>query len=179
MPYNNCQKIMEDGYRCNKQFRVPSHKWNLKFCPDCETNVKHKGNRMSAMGEDLKIKDYLKSLMEEYPSVKDIVPSQTQIDEIRKILKNFSDELDGMRLKKGEIERVLNANKTNVSKKLLEYSNMVNEELNNARKGLLKMTEPDAIKLEKQIVTLNNRIIKLEKRLQVIEDDWSDVDGNV
>tara|TARA_R100000995_G_scaffold1763_1_gene1196 strand:- start:29998 stop:30531 length:534 start_codon:yes stop_codon:yes gene_type:complete len=176
MPYNNCQKIMEDGHRCNKQFRVPSHKWRLKFCPECETNPRHKGNRMHALASDLEIKEYLVALMKEYPSIKDIVPSQTQIDEIRKVLKSFSDELDGMRLKRGDIDRVLSANKTHVSKKLNEYSNMVNEELNNAKKDFFRLTEPESEKLQRQLLTLSNRLTKLEKRLKAIEDDWSDVD---
>jgi len=172
MPYNNCQKIMEDGYRCNKQFRVPSHKWQMKFCPECETNVKHKGNRMSALASDIKIKDYLLRLMEEYPSVKDIVPSQTQIDEIRKVLQSFSDEMDRMRLKRGEIDRVLSANKTHVSKKLNEYSNLFNEELNNIRKGLNELTQPESEKLQKHILTLHNRVSKLEKRISELEGDY-------
>lgn len=176
MPYNNCQKIMEDGHRCNKQFRVPSHKWKMKFCPECETNPKHKGNRMNALANELQIKDYLRALMKEYPSVKDIVPNQTQIDEIRKVLKSFSDELDGMRLKRGEIDRVLSANKTHVSKKLYEYGNMVNEELNNAKKDFFSLTAPESEKLQRQLLTLSNRLTKLEKRLKIIEDDWSDVD---
>ena len=167
---------MEDGHRCNKQFRVPSHKWKMKFCPECETNPRHKGNRMKNLASDLEIKEYLISLMKEYPSVKDIVPSQTQIDEIQKVLKHFSDELDTMRLKRGEIDRVLSANKTHVSKKLLEYGNLVNEELNNAAKELAELTEPESQKLQRQMLTLNNRLNKIEKRLKVIEDDWSDVD---
>ena len=176
MPYNNCQKILDDGHRCNKQFRVPSHKWQMKFCPECETNPRHKGNRMKALATDLEIKDYLVALMEEYPSVKNIVPSQTQIDEIQKVLKHFSDEMDKMRIKRGEIDRVLSANKTHISKKLLEYSNMVNEELNNYTKELAALTEPEGQKLQRQILILNNRLGKIEKRLKVIEDDWSDVD---
>jgi len=176
MPYNNCQKIMEDGHRCNKQFRVPSHKWKLKFCPECETNPKHKGNRMSALANELQIKDYLRALMKEYPSVKDIVPNQTQMDEIRKVLKSFSDELDRMRLTRGEIDRLLSANKTHVSKKLNEYSNIINEELNVARSELKELTKPESEKLQRQLLTLSNRLTKLEKRLKVIEDEWSDVD---
>ena len=176
MPYNNCQKIMEDGHRCNKQFRVPSHKWQMKFCPECETNPRHKGNRMNALANDLQIKDYLKALMETYPSVKDIVPNKTEIDEIRKVLKSFSDELDGMRIKRREIDRVLSANRTHVSKKLYEYTNIVNEELNSAKKDLLSLTAPESEKLQRQLLTLSNRLTKLEKMLKAIEDDWSDVD---
>ncbi len=124
------------------------------------------------MGEDLKIKDYLKSLMEEYPSVKDIVPSQTQIDEIRKVLQSFSDEMDRMRLKRGEIDRVLSANKTHVSKKLNEYNNLFNEELNNIRKGLNELTQPESEKLQKHMLTLHNRVSKLEKRISELEGDY-------
>jgi len=148
----------------------------MKFCPECETNPRHKGNRMKALATDLEIKDYLVALMEEYPSVKDIVPSQTQIDEIQKVLKHFSDEMDKMRIKRGEIDRVLSANKTHISKKLLEYSNMVNEELNTYTKELAELTEPEGQKLQRQMLTLNNRLGKIEKRLKAIEDDWSDVD---
>jgi DNA repair exonuclease SbcCD ATPase subunit len=131
---------------------------------------------MKALATDLEIKDYLVALMQEYPSVKDIVPSQTQIDEIQKVLKHFSDEMDKMRIKRGEIDRVLSANKTHISKKLLEYSNMVNEELNTYTKELAELTEPEGQKLQRQMLTLNNRLGKIEKRLKAIEDDWSDVD---
>ena len=142
----------------------------------CETNPKHKGNRMNALANELQIKDYLRALMKEYPSVKDIVPSQTQIDEIRKVLKSFSDELDRMRLTKGEIDRGLRANKTHLSKKINEYSNIINEELNVARSELKELTKPESEKLQRQMLTLSNRLTKLEKRLKIIEDDWSDVD---
>ena len=70
----------------------------------------------------------------------------------------------------------LSANKTHVSKKINEYSNIINEELNVARSELKELTKPESEKLQRQMLTLSNRLTKLEKRLKVIEDDWSDVD---
>ena len=77
MPYKHCQKVMEDGHRCNEQFYVPTNLHTLKFCPEQE----------SPKGD-------LEVLLNEETAVKTINKAKTDLESLKAELETHRKEID-------------------------------------------------------------------------------------
>ena len=167
MPYNNCQRIKEDGHRCNKQFRVPSHLWQMKFCPECETNPTKQGNRRIAESNEIKMREYVIKLMDLIPDVESLVPysENKHLTGIEERVESVKGQLDSFTLVIGTLKGSIGTNKTHMHKTINALSNTMKEELNVIKKDFSQATEPEVIKINNYMVILSNRIHKLEKKV--------------
>lgn len=178
MPYNNCQKIKEDGHRCNKQFRVPSHLWQMKFCPDCETNPKKQKNRRVSESNEIKMREYVLALMERIPDVSKLVlyHENEHLTGIEERVETVKSQLDSFTLTVGTLKSIIGSNKTYMHKTINTLSNTMKEELNVIKKDFSQATEPEVVKLNKYMLILSNRILQLEQKVFAIIEEMGDED---
>ena len=63
MPYKNCQKILEDGHRCNRTFKVPTIRSGRKLCPEHERKDLSSGAGVrNIQGKQEKMREFLDDL---------------------------------------------------------------------------------------------------------------------
>jgi predicted nuclease with TOPRIM domain len=144
MPYKNCQHILEDGHRCNRTFGVRTNKSTRKLCPEHERKDISKG-----------------------AGIRNIQGKQEQ-------MRKFLDELHTFKI--DEIDRRLNRlreRQTSLERKIdrvIENMEKLDENFTNMKKLNSKITEsmydrgPEYYdNIQKQILTLNNKIIKIQE----------------
>ena len=178
MPYNNCQKIKKDGHRCNKQFRVPSHLWQMKYCPDCETNPKKQKNRRVSESNEIKMREYILALMERIPDVSKVVlyNENEHLVGIEERVENVKDQLDEYKRVIGDIKGNLTRNQQYLRKGITETSKQMREEINLLKDNFSQATEPEVVKLNKYMLILSNRILQLEQKVFAIIEEMGDED---
>ena len=63
MPFKYCDKILEDGHRCGKAFRVQSIQSGQRKCPLHVSKTSHKTNKRMAQSIDLELREFCLELM--------------------------------------------------------------------------------------------------------------------
>lgn len=178
MPYNNCQKIKEDGHRCNQQFRVPSHLWQLKFCPDCETNPKKTTNRRVAESNEIKMREYILSLMERIPDVSKLViyHENEHLTGIEERVETVKGEVDEYKRVFGHIKSQLTRSRNYMLKSIEDSHKEMREELHLVKENFNQATEPEVVRINRHMLTLSNRIHQLEQKVFALIEEMGDVD---
>ena len=82
MPYKHCQKIMNDGHRCNKQFYIRTNFSPLKFCPEHDTGVKR--NKRAADARIEAKSKFVEKMMDSYDDK--IAEYDSKFDSVRTVL---------------------------------------------------------------------------------------------
>jgi len=144
MPYKNCQHILEDGHRCNRTFGVRTNKSTRKLCPEHERKDISKGAGIrNIQGKQEQMRKFLDEL------------HTFKIDEIDK-------RLNRLRERQTSLERKID--------RVIENMEKLDENFTNMKKLNSKITEsmydrgPEYYdNIQKQILTLNNKIIKIQE----------------
>ena len=144
MPYKNCQFILEDGHRCNRTFGVRTHRSTRKLCPEHERKDISKGAGVrKVQGKQEQMRKFLSDL------------HTFKIDEIDK-------RLNKMRERQTALDRKMDRVIENMEKldenftKMKELNSKITESIYN--KGPISYD-----KIQQQLITLNNKIIKMQK----------------
>ena len=142
MPYKNCQHILEDGHKCNRTFKVPTNRSSRKLCPEHERRDISKGAGIrNIQGKQEKMREFLGDLY----SWK-IEAIDRRIDRV----------MEQQRALDRKLDRVID----NMEKLDENFTNMKN--LNSKVAQSIYHRGPEHFdKLQKQIITLNNKIIKI------------------
>jgi len=144
MPYKNCQHILEDGHRCNRTFGVRTNKSTRTLCPEHERKDVSKGAGVrKVQGKQ----DMMRKFLDELYTFK--------IDEIDKRLTRMRERQTALDSK---IDRVI----ANFEKLDENFTKM--KTLNTKITESLYDKGPEYHdKIQKQILTLNNKIIKIQE----------------
>lgn len=141
MPYKNCQHILEDGHRCNRTFKVPTHRSSRKLCPEHENKEFSKGagiRKIQAKQE--KMREFLDDLY-----TWKIEAIDRRIDKVMEKQRALDQKLDRM------ID--------NMEKMSKDFNTMKN--LNSKIAESVYQGPEYYDRLQKQIIALNNKIIKM------------------
>ena len=178
MPYNNCQKIKEDGHRCNKQFRVPSHLWVLKFCPECEDNTKLRKNRRVSESNEIKMREYVLSLMERIPDTSKLVifHENEHLVGIEERVETVKDQLDEYKRVFGDIKGQLTRSRNFMLNSIEDTHREMKEEVNLFKENFNQATEPEVVRINRHLLTLSNRMHRLEQKVFAIIEEIGDED---
>lgn len=144
MPYKNCQFILEDGHRCNRTFGVRTNKSTRKLCPEHERKDVSKGAGIRKIqGKQEHMRKFLDDLY------------TYKIDEI-------DNRLTRMRERQTALDRKLD--------RVIQNMEKLDENFGMMKKLNSKITEsmydrgPEYYdKIQQQLITLNNKIIKMQK----------------
>ena len=144
MPYKNCQFILEDGHRCNRTFSVRTIKSTRKLCPEHESiRVEKKAGLRKVQGKQEQMRRFLADL------------HTYKIDEI-------DGRLNRLRERQTSIDRKMDRVIENMEKLDENFSKM--KELNSKIAESMYGKGPEYYdKIQQQIITLNNKIIKMQK----------------
>lgn len=144
MPYKNCQFILEDGHRCNRTFSVRTIKSTRKLCPEHERKEVSKGAGIRKIqGKQEHMRKFLDDLY------------TYKIDEIDSRLTRMRERQTAL---DGKMNRVIE----NMEKLDENFSKM--KELNSKIAESMYGKGPEYYdKIQQQIITLNNKIIKMQK----------------
>ena len=162
MPYKNCQHILEDGHRCNRTFGVRTNKSTRTLCPEHERKDVSKGAGVrKVQGKQ----DMMRKFLDELYTFK--------IDEIDRRLTRMRERQTALDSK---IDRRLNRlreRQTSLERKIdrvIENMEKLDENFTKMKTLNTKITESLYDKgpeyhdrIQKQILTLNNKIIKIQE----------------
>ena len=144
MPYKNCQFILEDGHRCNRTFSVRTNKSTRKLCPEHERKDVSKGAGIRKIQGK---QEYMRKFLDDLYTYK--------IDEI-------DNRLTRMRERQTALDRKLD--------RVIQNMEKLDENFGMMKKLNSKITEsmydrgPEYYdKIQQQLITLNNKIIKMQK----------------
>ena len=141
MPYKNCQKILEDGHRCNRTFKVPTIRSGRKLCPEHERKDLSSGAGVrNIQGKQEKMREFLDDLY-----TWKIEAMDRRIDKVVEQQRALSSRLD----------MIVN----NMEKMSEDFRTM--KDLNAKIAESVYQGPEYYDKLQKQIIALNNKIIKI------------------
>ena len=145
MTYKYCKAIVEDGHKCNKAFRVGSNFSGREHCPEHETITKSR-NQYAVMEKQARLIEFVNTLVVEYPKLQQRVEdTDNRLDSVQSML--ISNQFDRY--------------KDEISEMIIDFD---------AKIKASRMNDDNYAKLQRQIITLNNRIIKLENQLSEQEE---------
>ena len=167
MPYKHCQRIMEDGHRCNAQFYVPTNTHPLRFCPDHDSAKGTNRRKVAARQEDLH--NFVVDLQSSIPKMRETIRTLqlenskmlARIDNLEILL---DDEIAAKLITKTKSElTVLKERMKKHRNEMDTYFNKLTAEIRKVEKDN-SIGESDFAKLQRQIVTLNNRVVAIEQK---------------
>ena len=144
MPYKNCQFILEDGHRCNRTFSVRTIRPSRKMCPEHERKDVTKGAGIRKIQAK---QEYMRKFLDDLYTYK--------IDEI-------DSRLTKMRERQTALDRKMDRVIENMEKLDENFSKM--KKLNSEITESIYNRGPVSYdKIQQQLITLNNKIIKMQK----------------
>jgi len=144
MPYKNCQFILEDGHRCNRTFGVRTIRSSRKMCPEHENKEISKGAGIRKIQAK---QEHVRKFLDDLYTYK--------IDEIDK-------RLTRMRERQTALDKKLDRVIENMEKLDENFSKM--KELNSKITESIYNRGPVSYdKIQQQLITLNNKIIKMQR----------------
>ena len=149
----NCQFVLEDGYKCNRPFSTNRVRLQQKFCEDHigttkTRNVNTSGlvkssNAYTAEGNNIKMREWVTGKM--HTDSKD---------------KKYVKELESRITK---LESIIKKKNRDFKQEIDAYFQKLLDEQ--------KATTVD--RTEKMIIAINNSLVNLNKKMQVLESEWS------
>ena len=136
MTYKHCIKIIESGHRCNATFKVGGNYSRQQHCPEHET-LTRSTNIKTVLAKEENMRTFVVSQMNEMPKL-----------------------LDRLNVVEAKVETIL----TRITNPEFEseYKRMLRGFEDTVKKN--RMKDDNFSKLQRQIITLNNRIISLESQ---------------
>ena len=160
MPYKNCQKILEDGHRCNRTFKVPTHRSSRKLCPEHERKETNKGAGIrNVQGKQEKMREFLDDLY-----TWKIEAMDRRIDKVVEQQRALGNKLD----------MIVN----NMEKMSEDFRTM--KDLNAKIAESVYQGPEYYDKLQRQIIALNNKIVKMSDNanLMFVDENKNERDEN-
>jgi len=152
MPYKHCQYIMEDGHRCNKTFGVRTNLTNRTLCPEHEPKKNKAGSSPAKIsGKNEQVRKFVDDLYTF--RYEDLTKKITKLFDYHR---STNDTLIRIMKRQDDLEE--------------NFSKMKN--LNSQITESLVDKNPDTLyhnKLQKQLVTLNNELIRIRREIDEMQ----------